>query len=256
MIHFAGSRVLFGVIALTSASVLIPSCFGFVGERRLKKQLDIAVKRENDADSPNNTGNEKNRPSHFVGDGRPSTLNPILEGGNEDKSQSIKSSDICDLTTIVSSDDIPHAKREENKKEVTSHRVEISDEEREKKFISTDMTLYNNHRNIFWLGLWVSFCALVLALIVLIIPIWAVRFAVLALIALIVAYSVYKVTNIENNQLACVALFIFLRQACTPDIETSIFYWYTESEDGPQFSAIYIGAPIPTCATVKLIYIL
>lgn len=35
-------------------------------------------------------------------------------------------------------------------------RVEMSDEEREKTFLSTDMTLYNTHKSIFWLGLWVS----------------------------------------------------------------------------------------------------
>jgi hypothetical protein len=120
-------------------------------------------------------------------------------------------------------------------------RVEMTDEDREKAFISTDMTLYNTHRKIFWLGLWVSFWAIVLAVVVLVIEKWIIRFAALTAIALVVAFSVYFVTKKDHQLLACVALFIFLRQVFTPDIEMSIFYWYTEADDGPHFSAIYIG---------------
>ena len=43
-----------------------------------------------------------------------------------------------------------------------------------------------------------------------------------------VAFTVYFVTKSDHQLLACVAVFIFLRQVFTPDIEMSIFYWYTE----------------------------
>jgi hypothetical protein len=124
--------------------------------------------------------------------------------------------------------------------------VELTDAEREQKFVSTDLTLYNTHRAIFWLGLWVSFWAIVLAVVVLFIGMWIARFAALTAIALVVAFSVYFVTRRDHQLLACVALFIFLRQVFTPDIEMSIFYWYTEADDGPHFSAIYIGQRLNT----------
>lgn len=80
-----------------------------------------------------------------------------------------------------------------------------------------------------------------LAVVVLVIEMWIIRFAALTAIACIVALSVYFTTRKEHQLLASVALFIFLRQVFTPDIETSIFYWYTDADDGPNFSPIYIG---------------
>ncbi len=36
-------------------------------------------------------------------------------------------------------------------------------------------------------------------------------------------------------------LFIFLCNATTPDIETAMFYWFTNAEEGPKFSPQFVG---------------
>jgi hypothetical protein len=92
-------------------------------------------------------------------------------------------------------------------------------------FLQLDLTLYRTHRSVFYLGLWVPFCAVLLALIVFVIQEWVVRFAAVTLVALLVAGSVYVVNYKKMPLLANVALFIFLRQVLTPDIETVMFYW-------------------------------
>lgn len=88
-----------------------------------------------------------------------------------------------------------------------------------------DLTLYRTHRSVFYLGLWVPFCAVLLALIVFVIQEWVIRFAAVTLVAFLVAGSVYIVNYKKMPLLANVALFIFLRQVFTPDIETVMFYW-------------------------------
>ncbi|CAM9143249.1 unnamed protein product, partial [Ectocarpus fasciculatus] len=36
-------------------------------------------------------------------------------------------------------------------------------------------------------------------------------------------------------------LYLFFVYALTPDVTTTMFYWYTDYEDGPQFSPIFVG---------------
>jgi hypothetical protein len=255
-------------------AVFLPSAFGFVGERRLKKQLGAASKKDDDVEASGvdsgrlSTQHQRNlKLSKQNLESASTTLNPVRESEASETVFSMASTVVMSahVQAIRGADEDHDGVVTDNEgifddKDATRNslvsiggtsvmstntgrigRVEMTDEDREKAFISTDMTLYNTHRKIFWLGLWVSFWAIVLAVVVLVIEKWIIRFAALTAIALVVAFSVYFVTKKDHQLLACVALFIFLRQVFTPDIEMSIFYWYTEADDGPHFSAIYIG---------------
>ena len=263
LIYVAGPRFVFAVIILTAVAVFLPSCCGFVGERRLKKQLRAAEEKDNNSANRHSAQIEQ-EPGLSTQNLEKFTLNAIRESEDESRqnlsiASTIVTTPYASMRGLLhkdsasddeSDEDFLYATRESTMSTVASsrfssavgkYRPELSDKAREKLFISTDLTLYNTHRNIFWLGLWVSFWAIVLAVVVLFIDMWAIRFAALTLIAFVVAISVFIVTNKQHRLLACVALFIFLRQVFTPDIETSIFYWYTEADDGPRFSPIFIG---------------
>lgn len=101
-----------------------------------------------------------------------------------------------------------------------------TDPSKSKKLIKFDLTQYNAHRRLFRLAIFVSTCACLISVVVLATTDWTVRFTVVLFIACTVAFSVYYVNYQRLPAVANVALFIFLQQSLTPDIETTIFYWY------------------------------
>lgn len=84
---------------------------------------------------------------------------------------------------------------------------------------------YREHKKIFILAVFVSLCACSLSVVVLITSNWTIRFTCVLLVASVVALSVYFVNKQDLPDVANVALFIFLREAFNPDIDTTMFYW-------------------------------
>ena len=103
------------------------------------------------------------------------------------------------------------------------------------------LSSYYKFKKFFLLAMFVSFCAIMLSLVVLLTSNWAIRFSLLLFIALLVTSSVYFTNYKSSPNIAKVAVFIFLREALCPDTETLMFYWYTDSSEGPHFSPFYIG---------------
>ena len=200
IIQMAGTRITFAAIIVTALAVLLPAMTGYVGERRLQKQLRAAAVSAAavseagaplDVETPGRLStqhqrnlsaqlhlSQQNLQSHSA------SLNPIRESETRDAELSMASTVVLSthVKAILSADYDTDAGEEEKEKEMEeeeeeereymrsarfssadlarresgSGSVEMSAEEREKTFISTDMTLYNTHRKIFWLGLWVS----------------------------------------------------------------------------------------------------
>ncbi len=92
--------------------------------------------------------------------------------------------------------------------------------------ISFNFDQYNSHQRLFRLAIFVSVCAILMSLVVLVTTVWVIRFSVILFIACSVAFSVYYVNRHTLPAVANVALFIFLQQSLTPDIETTMFYWF------------------------------
>jgi hypothetical protein len=88
-----------------------------------------------------------------------------------------------------------------------------------------DFEQYNTHRRLFRLAIFVSVCAILMSITVLATSDWVIRFTVILTVAGVVALSVYLVNYKSLPDVANVALFIFLQQSLTPDIETTMFYW-------------------------------
>lgn len=194
IIQMAGTRVTFAAIILTALAVLLPSVFGFVGERRLKRQLkaaEAASEREALADQEATGGrlstqHQRNlKLSQQNLESNSAALNPIRESDSSRQSDtqlSIASTVVFSSqqqlvqqahastyssaadqdqdSETCSGDKNPEGGEWEGERRVSTAesvntsakvRVEMSDEIREKMFISTDLTLYNTHRTIFWL---------------------------------------------------------------------------------------------------------
>jgi hypothetical protein len=93
------------------------------------------------------------------------------------------------------------------------------------QFMRLSWDNYYQHKKIFILAVFVSLCACSLSVVVLITSNWTVRFTCVLVVATFVAISVYFVNKKDLPDVANVALFIFLREAFNPDIDTTMFYW-------------------------------
>lgn len=94
-------------------------------------------------------------------------------------------------------------------------------------YIETNLATFREHKKLFLLALFVSVCAVSLSVIVLATTVWLYRFVAVLLVAFSVSSSVYFSNRKSLPEVANVALFIFLREALTPDTETTMFFWYT-----------------------------
>jgi hypothetical protein len=107
--------------------------------------------------------------------------------------------------------------------------------------LSFNFAQYEEHKRLFRLAIFISACACCISIIVLLTKDWMIRFTAILAIASSVAAAVYLVNRKTLPDVANVALFIFLQQSLTPDIETTMFYWYTDAENGPKFDPVFVG---------------
>eukprot|EP00602_Paraphysomonas_sp_CaronLab_P009170 CAMPEP_0185032074 /NCGR_PEP_ID=MMETSP1103-20130426/19919_1 /TAXON_ID=36769 /ORGANISM="Paraphysomonas bandaiensis, Strain Caron Lab Isolate" /LENGTH=560 /DNA_ID=CAMNT_0027567833 /DNA_START=250 /DNA_END=1932 /DNA_ORIENTATION=+ len=109
-------------------------------------------------------------------------------------------------------------------------------------YITYDKSFVDNHGSLFFIATFIPFLAIVLSVVVLTFEHWKIRLSILLLVITLVCASFYGVAqSCGLPEVANAGLFIFLSNAVTPDIETALFYWFTDSEDGPQFSPQFVG---------------
>eukprot|EP01041_Mallomonas_annulata_P003967 gene3967-7905_t len=99
----------------------------------------------------------------------------------------------------------------------------------------------NTHRRIFVLAFIVSGLALLMSVCALLITHWLPRLLVAISIALLVVLSVWFSLKDTLPDVARAAMFIFLTNCLTPDIDTAMFYWITDDPGGPQFDPPFMG---------------
>ena len=100
---------------------------------------------------------------------------------------------------------------------------------------------FHAHRRIFYLASLISFLALVLSVCALLIDDWRPKLGIVLCIAVTVATSVWVTFKDTLPDVSSAALFIFLANCLTPDIDTAMFYWITDDPDGPQFDPPFMG---------------
>eukprot|EP01042_Synura_sphagnicola_P000089 gene89-89_t len=91
------------------------------------------------------------------------------------------------------------------------------------------------------LAVFISSLAICLSVSALVIDHWTPRLIAILVIVGAVISSVYYTFHQSHPKVASAALFIFLCNAVTPDVESAMFYWLTDFEGGPQFTSIFIG---------------
>lgn len=112
---------------------------------------------------------------------------------------------------------------------------------------------YKEHKSIFNLAIIISAVALFLAVAVIVIPDWYARFGIILVTGLFVPiYFYYDNKRNGHEDVAKCGLFLFIISATTPDISTTMFYWYSDAEDGPKFTAIFVGI-INMCGYIAML---
>lgn len=92
--------------------------------------------------------------------------------------------------------------------------------------VEYDKGFIANHKNLFFLSAMISWCAIMLSVVMMSFQDWRVRLAVLASVFLFVATTFFVTARRSGlPEVANAGLFIFLSNAVTPDIETAMFYW-------------------------------
>lgn len=108
--------------------------------------------------------------------------------------------------------------------------------------ITIDKTFLENHTSLFFIGSFVPFLAILISSLMLVISDWYGRLAIVLSIWSIVIISFYLTAYYSGlPDVANAGLFIFLSNSITPDIETAMFYWYTNAPEGPQFTPQFVG---------------
>jgi hypothetical protein len=108
--------------------------------------------------------------------------------------------------------------------------------------ITVDKTFLENHTSLFFIGTFIPFLAILISTLMLFFSSWYARLAIVLLIWTTVVISFYLTAYYSGlPAVANAGLFIFLSNSITPDIETAMFYWYTNSPEGPQFTPQFVG---------------
>lgn len=109
-------------------------------------------------------------------------------------------------------------------------------------YVEYDKSFIANHSYLFFLSSLISWCAVMLSVVMMCFQEWKVRLVVLLAISCFVSSSFF-ITAYKSGlpEVAKAGLFIFLSNAITPDIETAMFYWYTNADNGPQFTPQFVG---------------
>mmetsp|Transcript_31348 Transcript_31348/g.58343 ORF Transcript_31348/g.58343 Transcript_31348/m.58343 type:complete len:551 (-) Transcript_31348:1096-2748(-) len=108
--------------------------------------------------------------------------------------------------------------------------------------VEYDKAFIANHKNLFFLSAVICWCAIMLSVIMMTFQYWKVRLVVLASVFVFVSVTFYLTARWSGlPEVANAGLFIFLSNSVTPDIETAMFYWYTNAEEGPQFTPQFVG---------------
>lgn len=108
--------------------------------------------------------------------------------------------------------------------------------------ITIDKTFLENHTSLFFIGSFVPFLALLISALMLVVSGWYGRLAIVLTIWSVVIISFYFTAYYSGlPDVANAGLFIFLSNSITPDIETAMFYWYTNAPEGPQFTPQFVG---------------
>lgn len=108
-------------------------------------------------------------------------------------------------------------------------------------FMHVDSDFLERYKSLLYLSSFLSILALILGALVLLFDSFEARVSAVAVIGVIVIASVLYTTRDEHTVIGKTALFLFSLQALAPDIDTAMFYWYTNYEGGPQFSPKFIG---------------
>ncbi len=100
----------------------------------------------------------------------------------------------------------------------------------------------DHHSDLFLLSFLISGLAIGLSICMMAFDAWHVRLVILLSVIFTVSTLFYFVAMKSNMpDVANAGLFIFFSNLITPDIESAMFYWFTNSEDGPKFSPQFIG---------------
>lgn len=110
------------------------------------------------------------------------------------------------------------------------------------KIFSFRSELYDRNPSLFFNALFVCCVALVLTILMVIYQSnlfnQIVILTLLSILLIFIPYFTLKSTSINAAKLS---IILFTSDALTPNLETTMFYWYTNSINGPQFSSTYIG---------------
>jgi hypothetical protein len=108
--------------------------------------------------------------------------------------------------------------------------------------ITVDKTFLENHTSLFFIGTFIPFLAILISTLMLLFSSWYARLVIVLMIWTTVVLSFYLTAYYSGlPAVANAGLFIFLSNSITPDIETAMFYWYTNSPEGPQFTPQFVG---------------
>ena len=100
---------------------------------------------------------------------------------------------------------------------------------------------FNEHKALFNLAMVISGLAIALSTCALLVDDWLPKLCIVLFITIAITLSVYTTFIKTLPRVARSGLFIFLASASTPSIDTALFYWLTDYDNGPKFSPIFIG---------------
>jgi hypothetical protein len=235
MIQHFGSLAIFRMLVLSSAVILVAGCMNWFG--------DSSKYHSSSSSSSSNTYKTNKTNAHEALGGNISARG----GGGEGASQLDDSSgsSAADNTILLESGGVHSAA---NSQENDNSRSNSSSEDDHLLgvccggLMEYDKHFITHHKNLFFLSSIISWCAIMLSVVMMAFQHWAVRLATLTTTFLFVATTFFvTATRSGLPEVAKAGLFIFLSNAVTPDIETAMFYWYTNAENGPQFSPQFVG---------------
>lgn len=162
IIQYAGPRLTFGILVITSTMVFASGSLGYLGEKRQGEQME----------------------------NKPSTTGSLRSGLLPRDSQTTADPPVSRFPLF-----------------------------------KVNFENYRTHKRIFQLAIFISVAACSLSVVVLATSNWTIRFSSVLFVAFSVSLGVYFANKKNLPRVANVALYIFLREALCPDIETTMFYW-------------------------------
>lgn len=108
--------------------------------------------------------------------------------------------------------------------------------------VTASKVFIEKHSELVLLSFLVSGLAIAVSVCMMSIQEWHPRLMIILFVVFSVSTLFYVVTMRCNlPEVGKAGLFIFLSNLSTPDIESAMFYWFTNSPEGPRFSPQFIG---------------